>query len=1034
MQKINRKWIAMILVISLLTSFPAYAVEADIDHPETNLAGMTDIAAPVETEAVRVSEVESLRETNSETYLMSDGTYQCVVYAEDKYYLDSNDTLQRIDNTIVLETASAEASLNAASVARYKNTANAFDVRFSGSGVPEISMAKDGGSVTFSPLTAAKGNTLQMNAVATPITVGAVNDCAALGQLTPTGSNTVTYKNAFANTDLVYVLENGALKEYIILRNSNAAGEFSFLFTLDGLTLETVDDNAYLTDSDGNAVFALSDLFAIDANGVLTEALSYSFTPVRGDDQIIVTVTLDESYLQATDRTFPVIIDPSIIISSVQTIDACVCSYYPTTNYRTANQLRTGKDTDYGIRRSYIKFSIPSSITKNSVTGATLKVEKVSGVAPTCRAYRVTGSWDSATINWNNKAAYTTANQSSISSVQSGSAWYAMDVKNIVAGWVNGTFSNFGFVLVDVTETNTDHWTTLYSSDANSPHKPELHINYNAAPQTILLDDRISVSITNTGETKRFVFTPTATDFYTIESYNNNGDPCATLYNSNLEELESNDDGAGNKNFRITYHLIAGYEYTIAAGCNYNNVGTYTLRLYATTSSVSRLTTAISTDAEKMVTTSTPLEATYYKFSPAITGEYLFYTGDAGDDPQLYLYNASYALINSNDDGAGELNSRVVATLSAGQTYYLVATQHATKTGTYDLNVRMAPNIPTDSYSLRNKGTALFVDIHGPNAQEWVHQWSYSRGAQSRWTITKQSDGYYTIRSKYGNQYYVGVSETTTGTNNIKLYASISDNTRWKIYAKSSGELFIEPKTAPGKVLYSPNNTEGTELRLAWMGANVSNRNIWKIELQSGTPLEGQQWSKWCWATSARMFANHYAAVPNDRTQSAAVQAVKNQAVNVGGTNTEARKAANFYNTGKISDNSLSLAAADNVRYSEALVRRFLNDGHVIYISRGEYNEDNERDGGHAYVIVGYTTVYSNGALRYNYILYDPWPKNVPNPWDSPRVTIGQNYIRSYQWICNGRKSNTYSDNKIWDGIVVVTTTYAANTLDSDWN
>ncbi len=473
MQKINRKWIAILLVISLLTSFPVYAADAD-----------TEI--PVETEAVRVSEVESLRETNSETYLMSDGTYQCVVYAEDKYYLDSNDTLQRIDNTIVLETASAEASLNAASVARYKNTANAFDVRFSGSGVPEISMAKDGGSVTFSPLTAAKGNTLQMNAAATPITVGAVNDCAALGQLTPTGSNTVTYKNAFANTDLVYVLENGALKEYIILRNSNAAGEFSFLFTLDGLTLETVDDNAYLTDSDGNAVFALSDLFAIDANGVLTEALSYSFTPVKGDDQIIVTVTLDESYLQAADRTFPVIIDPSITISSVQTADACVCSYYPNTNYKTAYQLRTGKDTDYGIRRSYIKFTLPESVLTSKLITATLNIEKVSGVAPTIRAYMVTGAWDSGTITWNNQPWYASTYYSTQAGLQSNGTWYNMYVTSIVNEWILGRRANYGFAIIDSNESNTDHWTTFYSSDASSPHKPELIINYEIRDAALL--------------------------------------------------------------------------------------------------------------------------------------------------------------------------------------------------------------------------------------------------------------------------------------------------------------------------------------------------------------------------------------------------------------------------------------------------------------------------------------------------------------------------------------------------------------------
>ncbi len=68
MLKKMKKLVALLLVLSLSLSFPAYAVEAETQTAE-------------ETEAVRVAEVESLRETNSETYLMSDGTYQCVVYA-----------------------------------------------------------------------------------------------------------------------------------------------------------------------------------------------------------------------------------------------------------------------------------------------------------------------------------------------------------------------------------------------------------------------------------------------------------------------------------------------------------------------------------------------------------------------------------------------------------------------------------------------------------------------------------------------------------------------------------------------------------------------------------------------------------------------------------------------------------------------------------------------------------------------------------------------------------------------------------------
>lgn len=49
----------------------------------------------------RVREEVSLREANSETYLLSDGSHECVIYAGNKYYRDDNGEYVPIDNGIV---------------------------------------------------------------------------------------------------------------------------------------------------------------------------------------------------------------------------------------------------------------------------------------------------------------------------------------------------------------------------------------------------------------------------------------------------------------------------------------------------------------------------------------------------------------------------------------------------------------------------------------------------------------------------------------------------------------------------------------------------------------------------------------------------------------------------------------------------------------------------------------------------------------------------------------------------------------------
>jgi len=154
--KTIRKFTVFFLVLILLLTPCSYA---------------SAVETPAEEEpVVRVGEVESLRETNSETYLMSDGTYECVVYAENKYYLDEHEVLQPINNAIVA--ASSGANLLST---RYTNTANAFDVTFSGSGTPEISISYGDAVITFIPVNATGSGNMHMTASASAIALATEN-------------------------------------------------------------------------------------------------------------------------------------------------------------------------------------------------------------------------------------------------------------------------------------------------------------------------------------------------------------------------------------------------------------------------------------------------------------------------------------------------------------------------------------------------------------------------------------------------------------------------------------------------------------------------------------------------------------------------------------------------------------------------------------------------------------------------------------------------------------------------------------------
>jgi hypothetical protein len=205
--------------------------------------------------------------------------------------------------------------------------------------------------------------------------------------------------------------------------------------------------------------------------------------------------------------------------------------------------------------------------------------------------------------------------------------------------------------------------------------------------------------------------------------------------------------------------------------------------------------------------------------------------------------------------------------------------------------------------------------------------------------------------------------------------------------------MFFELKNAPGRVLSAPDQEEESELVLKWMTAELSNANMWKFEVQAYTVLEWQHWEEWCWAAAARMLVNHYYNVPESHTQTEAVKAVMGNPGNYGGNLADSIEASNYYRSTNTSNNLLNLVSHDHGRYSEENLRRFINDGHVLWIARGKYSTVKGLEEGHATVVVGYTSSYTNGTIQYNYIIFDPWPpeKYKIDEWSSP-VTTDENH------------------------------------------
>ncbi len=561
-----------------------------------------------------------------------------------------------------------------------------------------------------------------------------------------------------------------------------------------------------------------------------------------------------------------------------------------------------------------------------------------------------------------------------------------------------------------------------------------------ASAEAIELDVYYTVAIETFDEYKYFSIELETEGFFTFESSSlDYGDPHVRLCNSEEEELEFNDD-FGSLNFALTYYLLPFTTYYFKIGnVSEHNDCLFDVRLTSVTSADSLNTTTISIGSTYDIDTDVACSMKYFKFVPTHTMQYLFFSSNyaEGGNPEIYLYNSSLTYINSNGGILKDNNFRLVITLNAGQTYYIAARNYDNGYGAYTLNTYWSASVPTDIYCIKNIGTQKYVEIQDHDEPDLISQTIFSGSSDEQWTIQRLSDGYYTIRSNYEGNKYIGVSNLLTNSNNIKLYSSIADNTKWNIFCLDDGTLLFEPKMLPGYVLYSVNSTDGTALRLKNMSAAVSGRNQWIFAIKSNTTLEGQQTGYWCWAASARMLTNHYYNVPAERTQSLAVEGVFGFVQTTArGTALDAIMASSIYRSGNKDDNELNLIRNNGKRLSENSLRRFLNDGHVIYIGRGRYNLNNQRISGHATVIVGYSTTFNAGQLNCSYIIFDPWPQNETNAWTTIETRMGQAYNRSYQWICNGNHevSGEESDDGIWDKFIVVAPDYSYELLDPDWN
>lgn len=462
MFRTKKRFNSIIVIILICATFflgPAQNAFALTEETQIPAATQSETEEPE-----RLNEVIGLREKNSKTYLLTDGTYEYVGYAEDIHYEDADGNLVEIDNAITDKPTKEGYT--------YSNTANSWHTYFANSLCEKnaVVLVKDKYTLTFCMVDAQTQSKVVQSSE--------LNESdSVFDEILAADNRSIVYKDAVKNVDIAYTVKTNILKEDIILRAATAPNIFEFDVTAEGLTVLEKEGTISFVNSEGEDVFNLAPMYMEDANGKYSDKVEYAVEKNEGSYKI--TITVDKDFLNATDTQYPVIVDPSVMISgSSVTFDTCVDQQYPNSNYYLSQNLWTGGLLNTNAMRTFIKFTLPTDIPAACVTSAYLRIKKNANATPTIRAYRVTEEWTPSNVKWNDQPDYITVPVSGVAYNDSGD-WYRIDnVTNFVKYWLSGTYENYGLVLKEPTESNTNQKTRFYSSDAPSPNKPELHIEY----------------------------------------------------------------------------------------------------------------------------------------------------------------------------------------------------------------------------------------------------------------------------------------------------------------------------------------------------------------------------------------------------------------------------------------------------------------------------------------------------------------------------------------------------------------------------
>jgi len=258
-------------------------------------------------------EDKSLRTASARHYFGNGGERKAVISGGVRHYFSKADNrMRRIDNTLEYKERGANGFDG------YENKYNSFKVRFAKETADGrlMRVTKDGCEIMFS---------LAQTDVAHGMSRLSRRACSAILQPNKNSApdndgleSGIAYPNLMDGVHFGYEVAPDKIKENITLERRLDCYEFTFEVTAAGLRIETDEEkntvNFYSDLSPCVPVFTMPAPYMYDKNGAESYAVKYR--AMRQDDKYMLAVIPDADWINAAERAFPVVIDPTVLVNT----------------------------------------------------------------------------------------------------------------------------------------------------------------------------------------------------------------------------------------------------------------------------------------------------------------------------------------------------------------------------------------------------------------------------------------------------------------------------------------------------------------------------------------------------------------------------------------------------------------------------------------------------------------------------------------------------------------------------------------------